>query len=139
MREILFRGKTEAGKWVYGGYFETNNEIYIVEDTTNLIVFDIWNHAEFVIPETVGQFTGLYDINGKKVFEGDILIWKNEKVKERNDGSIEYGAFNCECCEGVYGWYLTNGDIRNLKKNDFSDVFLKVIGNKYDNPELLKN
>ena len=47
------------------------------------------------------------------------------------EGVIKYGKFNCSCCEGVYGWYIDEGDIRNITTSE-------VIGNIYENPELLE-
>ena len=87
-------------------------------------------YAEPVRPETVGQYTGLTDKNGKKIFEGDILKWMSTEIP----GSpcvVEYGDFNCSCCDGVYGWYFRGGDIRNPES-------YIVIGNIHDNPELLE-
>ena len=88
-----------------------------------------------VIPETVGQYTGLTDENGTKVFEGDILaIYNKWKKREEIKGVVKYGCFNCSCCHGVYGWYIDGGDIRYLE----GEPLFFVVGNIHDNPELLK-
>ena len=73
MRNILFRGKRlDNGEWVEGGFFKTDDECYIITNSDGITFFDLWDLAEFVIPETIGQYTGL-TINGKKIFEGDIV------------------------------------------------------------------
>jgi uncharacterized phage protein (TIGR01671 family) len=142
MREILFRGKTEKGKWVEGFY--TKGFRYPDEEELHDLIYmfladeenNEWRfYCEEVIPETVGQFTGLTDKNGKKIFEGDILAQENYEGKLITEGIVEYGAFNCSCCDGVYGWYITEGDIRSLEP---PYKYLVVIGNITDNPELLE-
>ena len=78
-----------------------------------------------------GQYTGLHDKNGKEIYEGDIIGYKDWEGKMRIDGVVKYGEFNCSCCEGVYGWYVDYGDIRAINIHE-------VIGNIYDNPDLLE-
>ena len=122
MREILFRGKTkEIGRWRYGSVakhkfeFETE-EVFVIEDEEGY-----W--AE-VIPETIGQFTGLVDKNGKKIFEGD-------KIKlTQGIGTVE--------------WFKTQSRfmIWLPKSNKFmrflAGIDYEVIGNIHDNKELLQ-
>ena len=132
MREILFRGKNKYGKWYYGYYTEG---YYL--DGTPVSWIEVVDRKKketdspTVIPETVGQFTGLTDKNGKKIFEGDILqSWSDYHKNYYYQGVVRYGEFNCSCCDGVYGWYLDGGDIRNIDSYE-------VCGNIHDNPELL--
>lgn len=148
MREILFRGKRlDNGEWIYGGYFKHNNRQKCVigdsdkpEDFDDLIFvsgFADWNmprplNYAKVDPNTVGQFTGVCDKNGKKIFEGDIV-----KLEDRLC-VITWLAGNAQFDLTFLKFY---GDIRivNFKGVDMRDLYgYEVIGNIYDNPELLE-
>ena len=128
MREILFRGKRHNGDWVEGNLFipdkpDTPTEICIGTNVIR-ITYD-------VIPETVGQYTGLTDKNGKKIFEGDIV--KTDKFNTPNKRYvIKYdlllGAFIGED-NGTMYFTTFDGD---------SELF-EIIGNIHDNSELLNN
>lgn len=128
MREILFRGKrTDNGTWTCGYLFCIWERAYLCWGTTN----NVPNMKE-VIPETVCQFTGLYDKNGRKIFEGDIV---KGKVHELNGYRVRKGVIE----------YHDTGFIMNLKPNSDSGYDQKnvpfereVIGNVFDNPELLE-
>lgn len=123
MREILFRGKTVCdGDWIYGGitWNPSKKEVFIHTE---------WDEGK-VIPETVGQYTGLCDKNGKKVFEGDIV-----KTKYRRLCEVRWFSSPCSQCWGLI-------PIENKHKiPDEYDLWipknLEVIGNIHDNPELL--
>lgn len=131
MREFLFRGKrTYSNTWVEGSLVSTaQGNAYIistVEDRRHATV--LVNQCSInVEPETVGQFTGLTDKNGVKIFEGDIVTgyFNHEKIV----GYIFYGG-NAQFFiqrDGIYGIGLDN-----------SDCWLEVIGNIHDNPELIE-
>ena len=132
MREILFRGKRVSnGEWVEGSLIkakaENNKDVLYLIAPFIMSAFDV----QEVIPETVGQYTGLTDKNGQKIFENDIVIndYYFEKDKTKNS-IIIYGEWNCSCCHGVFGW-ICDG------YGDFRDDDVTIIGNIYDNPELL--
>lgn len=146
MREILFRGKAKANDegisfdgWVYGSLLIRYCGEYEICGRNNSISF-----VMPVIPETVGQFTGLYDEHGNKVFEGDVLQFRKAdgSAPYRRTATIAYGSWNCSCCDGIYGWYSEGQDcIRGLYES--SDEIegtsgYVIIGNIHDNPELVK-
>ena len=136
MREILFRGKRIYGdEWVDGSLVRFADGCdFICVQGENMDFLDKFA----VIPDTVGQYTGLTDKNGKKIFEGDIVLFEDESPSnyeyhdctEMRCGVIEYGD-NC--------FYITNRiavEMEDLVYNEKLDV--EVIGNIHDNPELLK-
>lgn len=133
MREILFRGKrVDNGEWVYGMPCATERSgIYAIQ-TLGGGIFEggIFN----IIPETVGQYTGLTDKNGKRIFEGDIV---------KIDGKyIRYIEYSGECSSFVKFRYidrLTSEFSGYLGKGyDNYKQTIEIIGNIHDNPELLK-
>ena len=123
MREILFRGKrTDNGTWAYGYLFCIWERTYLCWGTTN----DVPNMKE-VIPETVGQYTGLTDKNGKRIFEGDIV----SLVK--HDGLI-YKVVYVPCRYELVNSKGVNCFVLDIYKSEN----IEVIGNIHDNPEILK-
>ena len=136
MREILFRGKTKRNEWIYGDLITHGIDFdYAIKQHHTREVWDI-------IPETVGQFTGLTDKNGTKIFEGDIVAWYSELVviKFGEYDAIEqsYEIGNHFRKVDKFGWF---GERQNCCSKGIEFILLKdgeVIGNIYDNPELLK-
>ena len=152
MREILFRGKNLNGEWLVGDY-----EHFNLSDGELITYISVWGKKnDKVIPETVGQYTGLTDKNGKKIFEGDIIRYADE-------GEYNMYLESLECPEDyegvdfsdlwtydivVYGiavgypaFDLNNHEwecngLSNLGES--YQYFYEVIGNIHDNPELLK-
>ena len=141
MHEILFRGKTEEGKWVYGSLLDldkSSEHIWIVQNKTlpSTIPFvDLISLlAEKVVRETVGQYTGLTDKNGTKIFEGDLVstdIARPFLIVEFRDGCF---MFNCN--DGDTDYY----DIMLPILDESQTVYKygEVIGNIHDNYEPTK-
>lgn len=114
MREILFKGKrADNGKLVVG------NSVLFFKDTTKIYgELTYWREIE-VIPETVGQFTGLTDKNGKKIFEGDIV-----ESPHGTRGVVEWHGAECAFLVNIGDDWQT-----------MDDCTYEVIGNIYDNKE----
>ena len=139
MREILFRGKCvdayAAGEWAYGFY--TNEEYNEVYETPCSEVKDhyIENQDDTmrVDPETIGQYTGLKDKNGKRIFEGDIL--QTGTIK----GNVVWSEKRSEYCL-LWKDYGKRCDV--LKSPNLASFMIgrdiEVIGTIHDNPELLE-
>lgn len=183
MKEILFRGfhpdedgtqtiildgKKIKGKWVYGYYIEAtqhwhkygiHNSWIITSALQNGGYFNVMGRYP-VIPETVGQYTGLTDKNGNKIFEGDIVVFRYERNKDICTVVFENGAFglgqhkqfnynelqvSVDKETGNPDFFVGNDNYISLWEiawnyNEFAGEdlhLLEVIGNIYDNPELL--
>jgi uncharacterized phage protein (TIGR01671 family) len=151
MREILFRGKRLSdGAWFIGNLFVPDLDDAYTQICMGTPTIRISANID---PETVGQFTGLFDMDGMKIFEGDILQYCSTIDKELTGTPVivTYGAHNCGCCHGVYGW--TTYEVGTGYFSDLLGCYgpyevdseetahlnaVKIIGNIHDNPELLK-
>lgn len=126
MREILFRGQTPYSKeWNFGtGLLHSSMHVWIVDNPSRQAV--AFGEKRYqVIPETIGQFTGAYDVNANKIFEHDIV----RKIVDGNEliGVVEYS-------DGAFGVRFADGSGQFLC---FFDRCCEVIGNVHDNPELI--
>lgn len=128
MREILFRGKTD-NKWVYGVPIYLRKEAYIVRDfCLGGSYTDDW-----VEEESVGQFTGLTDKNGVKIFEGDIVIFNRGRNLPNTNPRPRAVFFD----ERNVQFTMYASPYATLQKDMMSEC--EVIGNIHDNPELLED
>lgn len=133
MREILFRGKrVDNGEWVYGAFCGQSSESIFgkSQESSNIIKYgDPFDGHWFDIdPASVGQYTGLTDKDGTRIFEGDIVVSPNRTrpmVIRWNDGCFEIALNH---------FYV----ICRLGERQICVGKLRVVGNIHDNPELLE-
>lgn len=141
-REILFRGKRkDSGEWIYGVPItdKATNNVYIITSTAGASLKSEINNmcatGFRIICNTIGQYTGLIDKNGTRIFEGDII--KISNAYDECDYSISevYGFNGVLCVDCPTADY----DFNALGFLDDDNEFIfEVIGNIHDNPELLK-
>lgn len=127
MREILFRGKrADNGEWV------CDNSVLFFSGKTKIYgALNEWREIE-VIPETVGQYTGLTDKNGKKIFEGDFVA---------TTGTFGHRIYEVRFSEARCGWFpFACGDGCGCCEDEVeSPEDVEIIGNKWDNKDLLED
>lgn len=138
MREILFRGKrVDNGEWVEGSLLTDDSLVNPKKWNYHIIGKNERRATEryWVITETVGQYTGLTDKNGKKIFEGDIVKHFNNSDEVSDIGVI---YFDTE----FMGWRrTTQGRFHRIMIDTYKinpTCIYEVIGNIHDNPDLLK-
>lgn len=126
MRTIKFRGKDcSTGKWIYGNLYvkDTCGSAHICTNRRGCLE---------IYPETVGQFSGLYDCNGKKIFEGDILKWSNGRMYVVKFWQGMFYASVEECNDGILGGFPLHA------LTEFEEGKCEIVGNIYDDTEYLK-
>ena len=152
-REILFKAKRkDNGEWVEGGYFSEpyTDKKYIIRWNSFGLGF---NEFIEVAPDTICQYTGLAEKNGKKIWENDILIGHGN---ENDLARVVFGEFNAidtetlEAVDRVIGWHTETIETDALSKCEpfclpmpLTDFYIErsefeVFGNVFDNPELLE-
>lgn len=137
MREIIFRGKrVDNGTWAYGDLTHCDDEMEINSESHG-------ENGGYIIPDTIGQYTGLTDKNGTRLFEGDILHIKCCDKTGSRICLVYFGEYidadsvfdNYRCI----GFYLKTSDgcctIGALLSEEFG---FEIIGNIHDDPELLE-
>ena len=139
MRTIKFRGRCAfSGTWMYGFYYVSKG---------NHIIRDENDKESIVLEKTLGQFTGLHDKNGKEIYEGDILVKSNRSGWDlENFVAHEVFFHDNDMCESSIGFQMnrhhfqgsicgTNEYYKFIPKNTKQ---FEVIGNVFENPELVK-
>lgn len=141
MRTIKFRARRKNGKWVVGNFINHFSTYFKTEERHSIFLPKPENDnggywVEDIDTETVGQFTGLYDCNGKEIYEGDLLVC-DEVPKILSE--VYWNCSMSEFCfavhtitEGIDYGTTPLGDVLNKFKS------LHIVGNIHDNPELLK-
>ena len=133
MREILFRGKrVDNGEWIQGDLVQ-----FLPHGIVRIVTQEPPYKDAEVDSDTVGQFTGLTDRNGKKIFEGDIIHLEYSQVFF---GGVYYGEYTAEVSykEGCFVTDgINNGGEIETPLSGFDNDELEIIGNIHDNPELL--
>lgn len=131
MREILFRGKSlKDNEWTEGYYcrygWTGKEKDYIIPDYASAL------YGVEVDSNTIGQFTGLIDSNGRKIFEGDVI----------QDGNCDYNKYVVEYSTTRAGYFpFAHGDGCGCCERNvlYDSTCHTIIGNIYDNPELVKD
>ena len=133
MREILFRGKrVDNGEWIQGDLVQ-----FLPHGIVRIVTQEPPYKDAEVDSDTVGQFTGLTDKNGRKIFEGDIIHLEYSQVFF---GGVYFGEYTAEVSYKE-GCFITdgmnNGDEIETPLSGFDNDEVEIIGNIHDNPELL--
>lgn len=154
MREILFRGKRlDNGEWVEGAFLNDRDGVFCIcpavsdisyGDSGNRMRIGCWYKVD---PSTVGQYTGLKDKNGKRIFEGDII--KIDNGEQSSISVVKFGEYYPKMFYVMMDIYFpiaqhinANGFFAESTKHEdmilFKSPFFEIIGNIHDNPELLE-
>ena len=143
-REILFRGKRiDNGEWVYGQYTYLLNARTEDGEPIKHMIVDGTPFGQIVDPSTVGQYTGLTDKNGKRIFEGDILqiAKKSDSLGTYFFPPVQYPinvVVKWDLCAWMWEVQGKEGPYYIHFPDAWCHYECKVIGNIHDNPELLE-
>lgn len=141
MREILFRGKRiDNGEWIFGYLLEKygKTERKFAIDPCNRFDETGWNSyeddVEPIISETICQFTGLCDKNGVKIFENDIV-----NHEDYSDGAcLTYAQYKTVSAVMIKDFMVGCKTLSGLPQNCIEEKRMEVVGNIYENPELIQ-
>lgn len=135
MREILFRGKNLFGKWIDGDLLQ-----YLGCEKKHIVRHSTGAGGQEVIPSTIGEYTGLKDKNGKRIFEGDIVTYADAVADfegYHDDVFLNCGEVGISAWDGIYFTNRQTVDMSDLYESE-TMVDCEIIGNIHDNPELLE-
>ena len=142
MRPIKFRGRTFPGAWFYGNLVQIDEDCRIQfkdsitdEDSGKTIEF---YRSVSVDPSSIGQFTGLLDRNGKEIYEGDIITVNGRYPRVVLWDMVSWALMPCEHYHDKHFWVMNLQHPENDWWEKFADE-MEIIGNIYDNPELMGN
>ena len=133
MREILFRGKTTLdNEWVIGaGVYKSEGNTWIITDDVTKTE-NRGTGSDAINPETVGQYTGLTDENGIEMYEGDIIHGTAHWLERYVPAVVTFR-------NGSFGLLWYRGEVEEFNPfTSMCNVEYTVVGNIYDNPELMK-
>ena len=139
MRDILFRGKNvNNGEWVYGN-------LYIGDDKNKHLILagrENYRISHEVIPETIGQFTGLMDRNGEHIFEGDVIRAHYNNNFDYIESVVFHNGMFCGLYTPNYKFrrytVLADGEVNLPFYTEWYMKWCEVVGNVHDNPRLIK-
>ena len=137
MREILFRGKrADTGEWIYGDLLHSVDAVKIREQEQNIQCIA---KSFVVIPETLGQYTGLTDKYGERIYEGDVLKMeiKSNYINPLQAPLVFIGV--CNFKDGAFGFSKQRAGIEEFTafSSTTYNVEFEIIGNIHDNADLL--